>query len=96
MQWLFRLMIVNATACMSKLIHKDRMSKMMITKTAADKMDIISEIGVHLELQLHVSQLRNCESQWTQMIFLCVRDTILWVSDAISCIGENPVICRSV
>ena len=43
MQSLFRLMIVNATACMSKLIHKDRVSKMMITKTADDKMDRIKD-----------------------------------------------------
>ena len=43
MQLLFRLMTVNSTAWMSKLIPKGRVSKMIITKTAADKMDIIKE-----------------------------------------------------
>ena len=43
MQSLFRLMTVNSTARVSKLIHKGRVSKMIITKTAAYKMDIIKE-----------------------------------------------------
>ena len=71
--------------------HKDCCcaDKMDIIKNAADKMDMISEICLHWELnymylnletvspngrsnwelQLHVSQLGNCESRWKHMKF---------------------------